>query len=114
MPHTCEAAVVHCMDFRIQETVNNLLKSLNLKEGDFDRISVAGGAANFEQLKRHIELSKSLHHSRLFILTIHEDCGAGAKMENLLEAKELIMKTHPDCEIKSFYIKLNGAWKNKN
>lgn len=113
MSHACSHCVVHCMDFRIQKTVASLLTSLNINEGNFDRVSVAGGAANIEQLKRHVELSKSLHDPQIFILTIHEDCGAGAKPSDLMRAKDLIQATYPECEIKTFIINLNGTWEEK-
>ena len=113
MTHACKACAVHCMDFRIQKTTDNLLKSLGLSEGDFDRVSIAGGAANFEQLEKHLELSKKLHNPSQIILTIHEDCGTGAKEEDLTHAKELIQPNYPECSIKTFVIKLDGAWEEK-
>lgn len=112
MANTCRAAVVQCMDFRIQKTVDRLIDHLELS-GDFDRISVAGGAANIEQLKRHIELSSSLHEPSIFILTIHEDCGAGARDEDLRHARELLQSSYPECQIRTFFIKLDGTWEEK-
>ena len=113
MTHICSHCVVHCMDFRIQKTIAKLLATLNINEGDFDRVSVAGGAANIEQLKRHVELSITLHSPRSFVLTVHEDCGAGAKPEDLSAAKALIHASYPECDIRTFFIKLDGAWEEK-
>lgn len=113
MNHTCSHCVVHCMDFRIQKTLSNLFASLSVKEGDFDRVSVAGGAANIEQLKRHVELSRSLHNPSVFILTIHEDCGAGARLEDLENAKQLVQNSYPECTIKAFFVRLDGTWEEK-
>src|SRR6185312_5945607 len=106
--HTCSHAVVGCMDFRIQKTVSNLLEHLKVHEGTFDRVTFAGGAANKEQLKHHLELSKRLHDSGMAILSVHEDCGAGAKKEDLYEAAETARSLGYDP--KMFYIKLDGTW----
>ena len=113
MSHTCSHCLVHCMDFRIQKTINSLLESLKIKEGGFDRVSIAGGAANFEQLKRHIELSSALHSPKTFILTIHEDCGAGAKPDDLVRARMMAQNSYPECDIRTFFIKLDGTWEEK-
>ena len=109
----CKATVVHCMDFRIQKTVGELLKTIDIHEGDFDRVSIAGGAANAEQLKKHIGLSSALHSPQVFILTIHEDCGAGAKEGDLRNARNLIQSSYPECQIRTFIIKLDGTWEEK-
>ncbi len=86
--HTCSHAVVGCMDFRIQKTVDNLLEHLNIHQGSFDRVTCAGGAANTDQLKTHLGLSKKLHDSSTAVLSVHEDCGAGAKKEDLLRLQK--------------------------
>ena len=111
MTHACKACAVHCMDFRIQKTTDNLLKSLGLSEGDFDRVSIAGGAANFEQLEKHLELSKKLHNPSQIILTIHEDCGAGAKIEDLEKTLKTTRENYPNCLSQGFVTYLNGSWK---
>ncbi len=113
MNHTCSHCVVHCMDFRIQKTVDNLLADLGIVKGSFDRVSVAGGAANFEQLETHLTLSKKLHNPSIFILTIHEDCGADAKLEDLDNARRLIKNSCPECEIRTFFVRLDGGWEEK-
>lgn len=96
------------MDFRIQGTLTKLLTHLQINEGTFDRVSVAGGAGNFEQLSHHLGLSKKLHASQVAILTIHEDCGAGAKKEDLPKAFELASQA--GFESRLFFIKLDGTW----
>jgi hypothetical protein len=106
--HTCSHAVVGCMDFRIQKTVDNLLEHLNIHQGSFDRVTCAGGAANTDQLKTHLGLSKKLHDSSTAVLSVHEDCGAGAKKEELLKAAETARSLGFDPKL--FYIKLDGTW----
>jgi hypothetical protein len=98
------------MDFRIQETVDRLLASLGDKNGDFDRVSIAGGAGNFGELVKHLQLSTSLHNAQNLILTVHEDCGAGATREDLVKALKIARELYPDRRIQGFYIYLRGEW----
>ncbi len=110
MSHNCRYCIVGCMDFRIQETTQQLWKSLDLRFGDFDFVGVAGGAANTEQLKKHLKLSNDLHHSREFILTAHEDCGAGATKDDLREAVRWVRGQYPQHQIQAYFIHLDGTW----
>ena len=104
--HTCKVFVAHCMDFRFQKSVMELLARLGLNYGDFDRLTVAGGAGNFNALEDHIHLSKKLHTPSSAILLVHEDCGAGAKKEDLHHAKRIVF---PHIEkVLCFYLRLNG------
>ena len=98
------------MDFRIQQTVERLLGFLEIAYGDCDRVSIAGGAGNFKQLEDHINVSTKLHNSTNIILTIHEDCGAGAKREDLVKAQNIAKEQHPNCATRTFFIKLDGTW----
>ena len=86
--HTCSHAVVGCMDFRIQKTVTKLLEHLNIPEGTFDRVTFAGGAANMGATQDPFGLSKKLHDSCMAVLSVHEDCGAGAVKEDLFKAAD--------------------------
>jgi hypothetical protein len=103
------------MDFRTQGTVDSLIESLGIKgshilgmRGSFDRISVQGGAANFEQLRVHLVTAKRLHECHTAILTVHENCGAGAKKEDLLTARNIAVGLEYRCRL--FFIKLDGLW----
>ena len=96
------------MDFRIQQTVRKLLEQLDIPEGTFDRVTFAGGAANAEQLKIHLGLSKKLHDSCVAVLSVHEDCGAGAVKEDLFKAADTARSLGFDPRL--FFIKLDGTW----
>ena len=105
---TAKAFVCHCMDLRIQQTVENLLRSLGIALGEFDRVSVAGGAGNFASLNEHLAVSFRLHNPQEIILTIHEDCGAGATKNDFAEAFRL---SHQYTEnTRAFFINLDGTW----
>lgn len=110
MSHDCTNGFVHCMDFRIQPTLERLLADEGVMAGDFDRVSVAGGAGNFEVLRTHLELSKRLHRTHRFLLTVHEDCGAGARRADLSEAARIAREVEPGSEVRGFYVKLDGTW----
>ena len=106
--HTCPCLLVHCIDFRFQQAIENLLKTLDFECGDFDRVAVAGGAGNFEVLKHHAPLSKKLHCPNVAILTVHEDCGAGAKKDDLIKAREIAKDLFE--KVRCFYLKLDGTF----
>src|SRR5687768_8720265 len=106
--HTCRNTVIGCMDFRIQKTITKLLEHVNIEEGSFDRLAFAGGAANTEQLKIHLELSKKLHDSCVAVLSVHEDCGAGAVKEDLFSAADTARSMGFDPRL--FFVKLDGTW----
>jgi len=103
------------MDFRTQHTVDALIETLGLKgsqilniRGTCDRVSVQGGAANFEQLRIHLASAKKLHECSTAILTVHENCGAGAKIEDLQTAANMAKEF--GYKVRLFFIKLDGSW----
>lgn len=92
--HSCDALMVHCIDFRFWEGLHKFAKE-NLKLSCFDIVSLAGGAKNFSSPSENFlceaailngEISKKLHHIKKIVLVNHMDCGAyggSAKFENL-------------------------------
>ena len=101
------------MDFRISgEATQNLIASLGLRE-NCDIILLPGGAKNLEQLESCLALSKNLHESKKAILTIHEDCGAGAAKKDLQKAKELVANKFPEYEVRCYVINLDGSWEEE-
>ncbi|MBT3266249.1 hypothetical protein HN371_03795 [Candidatus Poribacteria bacterium] len=102
--------VVHCMDYRIQATADRLMGALGVGRGRFDRVSVAGGAGNADQTRRHLDLSIRLHNAASLVLTAHEDCGAGATRDDLTRALALARGSHPERHIRGFWINLDGTW----
>ena len=125
--HTCEAAVLHCIDFRFRRILNTYL-SWKLAEG-YDLVSVAGGVqrlvsdpldSNFvlEQLK----ISCRLHEPKAIILIQHEDCGAYGGSRNfkssiaeeeyqkgqLSRAKSLLKEQFSQCEVELYFVRLSG------
>lgn len=79
--HTCEAVVVHCIDFRFRKSLAEFLES---RFGDsYDLVSVAGGVKrlvsdplNNNFILEQIKISDALHKPGVILLIQHEDCGA--------------------------------------
>ncbi len=114
MVHTCEAVVVHCMDFRLQHFLNEWLEKRFGKQ-NFDRISWAGGVREFSIVKAQIQMSQQLHNVKKIILVNHEDCGAygptGTKerhVSDLAYAEEAVKSLY--LEVEKYYLHLNGEF----
>lgn len=114
--HTCNAAVVTCMDFRFQPYINEWLQE-RFKPGDFDRISWAGGIRNLDLVLEQIGISRRLHHTGLAVLINHEDCGAyGAAgtpqrhAQDLKTAATEINKQFPNLAVETYYLHLDGTF----
>lgn len=67
--------MVSCIDFRIQETLENFLKENDLLD-KCDRIEIAGGAKDTPEVISQLKISHRLHHPEEIWLFQHEDCGA--------------------------------------
>lgn len=124
--HTCEAVVLHCIDFRFRKALSPYLMS-RFPEG-YDVISVAGAAKqlvaddlahNFvlEQLR----VSDRLHSPKTMVLIQHEDCGAygGSKalgdigveqnfQKAQLESAEQLLKQYFPQHIEKHFVRLSG------
>lgn len=81
MSHSCKALIIHCIDFRLGQSIYEFLKKQKLL-GDCDIVGIAGSAKNFsdkdsrDTLMRQIEISVKLHSISKVILMNHTDCGA--------------------------------------
>src|SRR3989339_287107 len=128
MSHTCSAAFVRCMDFRLTPAVEDFFRTHELSE-DADVISLAGAAKGLADgkgsfLESQIDLSKRLHEIKKVILVNHTDCGAYGghaafasseeeqvkHVSDLHTAKEQIQSSHPELEVELWlaYIEENG------
>lgn len=126
--HTqCPAVVVHCMDFRLRNSLNNYLGT-RFPRG-YDLVSIAGGVKsliadgeidNFEL--EQLRLSDQLHQPEVMLFIQHEDCGAyggsGAfqspqaevefHRQELRRARELLASHFPSAQIETHFISLAG------
>ena len=115
--HTCEAVVVHCMDFRLQKYLNDWLNK-NPGIGKYDRVGIAGGVLDIYSTLKHVELADKLHKVRRVILVNHEDCGAYGSLgtferhkADLAEAEHKIKTLHTNLMVEKYYLKLDGTFK---
>lgn len=113
--HKCSAAVVTCIDFRLQKYLHDWLDEKLPR--DFDRIAVAGGVKNLDFILSQIMLAEKLHHIEKVILVNHEDCGAygelGTKEKHVVDltaAAEKIKSQFPDVEVETYYLHLDGTF----
>lgn len=116
MNHNAESAVITCIDFRLQEAINNWI-SQNFKPKTFDRVAWAGGVKNLPGILTQIEIAKRLHHIKKVVLINHEDCGAYGEegtpekhAQDLQNAKAKILSQFPDLSVDIYYLKLNGTF----
>jgi carbonic anhydrase len=118
--HTCEAVVIHCIDFRLQHFLNAWLEK-ELGARNYDRISWAGGVKELVYLQPQIDISRRLHKVKKAILINHEDCGAygtdGTKerhINDLSYAGRMIKVQYPDVEVRKYYLHLDGTFEPVN
>ncbi len=114
--HTCEAVVIHCIDFRLQHYLNDWLTK-RFGNKNYDRISVAGGIKNLNFVAEQVEISHRLHKVHKAILINHEDCGAygaeGTKerhASDLVDAENKIEAMFPDLDVEIYYLHLDGTF----
>lgn len=114
--HTAESIVVTCIDYRLQETINNWI-SQNFPPKTFDRVALAGGVKNLDAIMGQIDIAVRLHHIKKVVLINHEDCGAYGEAgtpqkhaEDLKAAKAKVNEVYPELEIDSYYLHLDGTF----
>lgn len=108
---TINACVVHCIDHRIQKTVDELLRSLGLLNKAFDRISIPGGAGDFEQVHTYLAFSMRVHKPDVIILITHDDCRAEVTEDDLNKVLDGVKKRYPSYKTVAYVIALNGEWR---
>ena len=110
MPHTCKAAIVHCIDFRLGKAVKKYLEEQNLL-GDVDIVSIAGAVKDLDYAMKQIDISQRLHNISEVILMNHTDCGAYASDDSrhsadLEVAKQAISEQFPNLKVKKMLAKI--------
>ncbi len=106
------------MDHRLNAVWARFLWTFRLRVGgtDYDELRIAGGAADLPQLMKHLKLAFVKHGVRKVILTVHEDCAAGAVEADLLRAmKEIKEANYIGLEVRAYYFYRSGktwAWRN--
>ena len=116
MSHIAEGIVVTCIDFRLQEAINNWI-SQNFVPKTFDRVALGGGVKNLEVTLGQIDIAVKLHQIKKVVLVNHEDCGAYGEVgthekhvEDLKAAKDKVKKIYPNLEVEAYYLHLDGTF----
>jgi hypothetical protein len=114
--NVCEAVVVHCLDFRLQEFLNRWLTA-RFGIQNYDRISWAGGVKDYVLIQGQIQLARRLHQIRTVVFVNHEDClaygVAGTKerhIGDLRYAERMIKTQYSDIEVETYFLHLNGEF----
>lgn len=127
MEHTCDAAVIACIDFRFWRKLIDTLENKGV--GSYDLIGMAGGAKNLidEDTRtivfRQLDICTQKHGIKAVYLVNHIDCGAYGGSQafetpekeeekltaDLLEAKKLIAERYPDLEIKTILMDFDSV-----
>lgn len=84
----CRASVVSCIDFRIQETLEKFFKENKLVDNS-DRIELAGGVKDAEEVVAQLQISHRLHGTKEVWLFQHENCGAYGLPEDISHDEEM-------------------------
>ena len=71
----CTNLIVHCMDFRIQKTIERWIHEMGMF-GDLDRVSLAGPCRSGQPTMDYIRAGYELHGIKHVFLSQHIDCGA--------------------------------------
>lgn len=113
---TCEALVVHCIDFRIQGHLHDWAEK-NLGQRNYDRVAMAGGVLDLEAVLRHVEIARRLHCITKVALISHEDCRAyGARgtlerhLADLQAARQKIEALVPGLAVTAHHLHLDGTF----
>lgn len=126
MTHHCQAAILHCIDFRFQPTIDKFLAKHKLN-GNCDRIGIAGGAKKIGEVFEELNTSETLHSVKDIYLVNHQDCGAygpqvaeNAEKElethtnDLLQAKKILNEKYPDVNIHTYFLTLDKKFVKVN
>lgn len=115
--HQAQAIIVTCIDFRLQEAINQWLAH-HFSPRTFDRVALGGGVKDLPIIMGQIEIAVKLHRIKRVVLVNHEDCGAYGEegspekhTQDLKEAREKILAKYADLVVETYYLKLDGTFK---
>lgn len=114
--NTCEAVAIHCIDFRVQEYLDDWLTG-RFGRTNYDRVALAGAVRNLALVIEQVRIAFRLHDVKTAVLINHEDCGAyGAEgnkkrhAEDLSGAKRQLEVLFPGLHVEAYYLHLDGTF----
>lgn len=118
MSLNAEGIIVTCIDFRLQKDINEWIVK-TFEEDKYNRVALAGGIKDLDQILGQIELVVKLHKIKGVILVNHEDCGAygkeGTPLKHAMDlqaAKHKIKQLYPDLKVQCYYQRLDGTFES--
>lgn len=116
LQQTCEALVVHCFEFQIQQSLNDWLAK-RFSRHNYDLIALAGGVKDFSTIQKQIEDEYRLNKIKKVILIGHDDCelyssaeGETAQMKDIRYAEQSIRTQFSDVDVEIYYLHLDGEF----
>lgn len=110
-----EAIVVTCIDFRLQEKIEDWI-SKNFFPKTYDRVAIAGNVKDIDTVIKQVSIAKDLHNVKKVVFMSHEDCGAYGSdgvftkhVHDLTQAKKKVHELYPDLEVETYYMHLDGT-----
>ena len=130
MPHTCQAIVLSCIDFRFNQQMIEELKKRGIDK--FDLKCDAGGVKYLisedkpgvrDWILENIDTAKRLHKIEKIVLINHYDCGAYGgnstwesdesqtkfQSDELAQAKSMLSQKYPDLSIETILARLENG-----
>ncbi|MCZ2128272.1 MAG: hypothetical protein LC099_10940 [Anaerolineales bacterium] len=115
-PTTCEALIVHCIDFRLQKFLH-AWSAERFGYDNFDILAIAGAARDYETIFKHVQLAAQVHNIQTVCVVNHEDCrGYGAEgtrerhSRDLNEARKKINAAFSHLNVETYYLHLDGTF----
>ncbi len=119
---SCNNLILHCMDFRLQQPIENWIKDNNLA-GDIDRISIGGPCKDHDLAMKFISICVEKHGVKNVYISQHEDCagyGGHAAFDSLDKErrcitddmsglKEKIESKYPDVNVRCLIMEETGS-----
>jgi len=104
------------MDYRLQAKLDQWIAAC-YGEGNYDRISLAGGVHDYEMVLKYVQLAVMVHSIKKVALINHEDCRAYGEegtfhrhAADLREAERKIEALFPRLTVETYYMHLDGIF----
>jgi carbonic anhydrase len=124
MPNSCKNLVIRCMDYRLNNSLNEWIKNQGILDEGYDLVSIAGAgkriAEGVDEFFLDIGVSCKLHSVDRIILIRHSNCGAYAmdynfssikeekekQMSDMKKVRKIIKKKYPHVEVVKVWAEL--------
>lgn len=98
-----------CIDPRFRKRHNTFLDEHCGDAEYLDDVRCPGGAADLESLRKSLAIGVTYHNVTRVVLTVHENCLAGAERADLFDAARVARELGV-ADITLIYFKLDGSY----